>query len=235
MGVIWPAIDLMGGRAVRLLRGRAEDAEVVGEPLTVASEWAAAGRAHVVDLDGAFAGEPRQAALIAAIVRVVPEVQAGGGVRHIDHVSALLDAGVARVVIGTQAFVEPGFLEACLARFGAERIVVAADIKDGRVAARGWTDTLPLSAEDAAHGLRLAGVVHALVTAVHRDGTLEGPDTDVLDIFHARGLSVLASGGIGSLEDLRRTRQYAGTIVGKALYAGRFTLAQGVAAVEGAC
>lgn len=226
--VIWPAIDLLGGRSVRLMRGRPESAEVVGEPLEIADRWVEAGRAHVVDLDGAFAGEPVQHALIARIAAIIP-TQAGGGVRHIDHVSGLVDAGVMRVVVGTQAFLDPQFLPDCLRRFSPERIVVAADVKHGCIATRGWLDTSDVSCVDAAARLASEGVRHVLVTAVHRDGTMEGPDTDILDVFHAAGLQVLASGGIGSLDDLRATRKYAGTIVGKALYAGRFTLTEALA------
>lgn len=226
--MIWPAIDLLEGRAVRLVKGRRDTAETVGDPLEIASRWAAAGRAHVVDLDGAFAGEPRQHDLIARIAEIVP-VQAGGGVRHMDHVSRLFDTGVARVVVGTHAFTEPSFLRACLDRFSPDRIVVAADVKHGCIATRGWLDTSDVSCADAASWLRNEGVRHVLVTAVHRDGTMEGPDTGVLDVFHAEGLEVLASGGIGSLDDLRATRKYTGTIVGKALYAGRFTLAEALA------
>jgi phosphoribosylformimino-5-aminoimidazole carboxamide ribotide isomerase len=229
--LIWPAIDLMGGRAVRLTHGKRETREDVGDPLEIASRWALAGRAHVVDLDGAFAGEPRQYDLIGRIAQVVP-VQAGGGVRRVEHVAGLLDAGAIRVVIGTQAFLEPAFLDTCITRFGAERVVVAADVKDGRIAARGWVDTLPTTAEDAAVWLVGRGVRHALVTAVHRDGTMEGPDTVVLDVFAARGLEVLASGGIGSLDDVRACARFAGTIVGRALYAGRFTLAEALDVVD---
>lgn len=218
----------MGGRAVRLTRGLKDSVEDVGDPLEIAERWRAAGRAHVVDLDGAFAEGPKQHALIAEIARIVP-VQAGGGVRHIDHVSALLDAGVSRVVIGTQAFAEPTFLQACLQRFGTEAIVVAADVKDGKIAARGWIDTFDVSCDEAAKLLIQQGVRHALVTAVHRDGTLEGPDTDVLDVFHHAGLATIASGGIGSLADVKATARFAGTIIGKALYAGRFTLVEALA------
>ncbi len=226
--MIWPAIDLMGGRAVRLTRGEKHSVEDVGDPLEIAERWRAAGRAHVVDLDGAFAEGPVQTALIGRIARIVP-VQAGGGVRHIDHVSALLDTGVSRVVIGTQAFADPIFLDTCLSRFGPEYIVVAADVKDGKIAARGWIDTFNISSIDASTQLVTHGVKHVLVTAVHRDGTLEGPDTDVLDVFHQAGLATLASGGIGSLADVRSTAKYAGTIIGKALYAARFTLAEALA------
>lgn len=226
--VIWPAIDLMGGRAVRLLHGRAEARTDYGDPLAVAERWRAAGRAHVVDLDGAFAGEPRQLALITRLAAVLP-VQAGGGVRTEGAVAALLDAGVTRVVVGTRALADPPFLDALLARFGPARIVVAADVKDGRIAARGWVDTLPLDVPTAAARLHEQGAGEVLVTAVHRDGTLEGPDHAVLGAFRDAGLAVLASGGVGRLDDIRACRGYAGVIVGKALFEGRFTVEEALA------
>lgn len=232
MGLVWPSIDLMKGRAVRLPRGEQGLVVDVGDPLAVAEFFAAAGRAHVVDLDGAFAGGPRQTAIVAAIVQRLPQVQAGGGVRKVDHVKALLDVGVERVVIGTQAFSEPSFLDACIERFGPDRIVVAADIKDGRVATKGWTATLPLAPAEAAVRLVTAGVHRVVVTAVSRNATMEGPDTAAMDVFQEAGLAVLASGGIGSLDDLRKTLPYAGTIVGSGFYTNRFTLSQAMAVLE---
>lgn len=227
--VVWPAVDLLGGRGVRLVQGRREDATDYGDPVELRERWRPAGRIHVVDLDGAFAGHPVQHALIGRLADGF-EVQAGGGVRTIDDVAALRDAGVSRVVIGTQAFASPTFLDACLARLGPEAIVVAADVKDGCIAARGWVDTFALSAADAAVQLRAQGAVHVLVTAVVRDGTLAGPDFAIMGAFQAAGLQVIVSGGIGTLEDVHACRGYAGVIVGKALYAGRFTLAEALAA-----
>lgn len=218
----WPAIDLLGGRAVRLVHGKRDTAEVVGDPLEIASRWALAGQAHVVDLDAAFTGAPSQVALVKRIAEIVP-IEVGGGVRSLDDIQRWLDAGARRVVVGTAAF--SGLLEPALSRFGTEQIVVAADVKDGMIAVKGWTDTSDVSVTQAVTMLREAGVRTVLVTAVHRDGTMEGPDCSVLDKFHDGGLAVLASGGIGTLEHLAQTRKYAGTIIGKALYAGRFTLA----------
>lgn len=226
--VIWPAIDLLGGRAVRLLQGRREDVTDYGDPMEVRERWRPAGRLHVVDLDGAFAGRPVQYGLIERLAAGI-EVQAGGGVRTIDDVAALHDAGVARIVVGTQAFVAPGFVDTCLTRFGAESIVIAADVKDGSIAGRGWAETFSLSATDAARRLHAQGVVHVLVTAVVRDGTLAGPDFETMAVFRDQGLQVVVSGGIGTLADIRACAGYAGVIVGKALYAGRFTLAQALA------
>lgn len=228
----WPAIDLMGGRAVRLVHGKRDTAEVVGDPLEIAARWARAGQAHVVDLDAAFAGAPSQGDLVRKIAEIVP-VQVGGGVRSLDDIQGWLDAGARRVVVGTAAF--SGLLAPALARFGADRIVVAADVKDGMIAVKGWTDTSDVSVTGAVALLREAGVQTVLVTAVHRDGTMEGPDCTVLDHFHQGGLQVLASGGIGTLEHLVQTRKYAGTIIGKALYAGRFSLAEAMSVLtEGA-
>ncbi len=228
----WPAIDLLGGRAVRLVHGKRETAEVVGDPLEIAARWALAGQAHVVDLDAAFAGAPSQVALVRRIAEIVP-VEVGGGVRSLDDIQRWLDAGARRVVVGTAAF--SGLLEPALAQFGPERIVVAADVKDGKIAVKGWTDTSDVSVIQAVTMLRDAGAHTVLVTAVHRDGTMEGPDCTVLDHFHEGGLAVLASGGIGTLEHLVQTRKYAGTIIGKALYAGRFTLAEAMSVLtEGA-
>ena len=220
---VYPAIDLLGGRAVRLTRGLRETAEVVGDPLALAHRFAAAPLLHVVDLDGAFAGQVRQLELIARLAAIHP-LQAGGGVRSLDDVQRLVDAGAARVVIGTAALEQPALLEAALAAHGRERIVVAADVKEGFVAAAGWTRATALRPRELAVTLLGAGVRHVLCTAVHRDGTLEGPDLAVLAEVSLPGLSVIASGGIGSLDDLRRVQGCAGAVVGKALYAHRFTL-----------
>jgi phosphoribosylformimino-5-aminoimidazole carboxamide ribotide isomerase len=234
---IFPAIDLLEGRAVRLVKGKRETAETVGEPLALVERFARAPLLHVVDLDGAFAGGPRQHALIGQIAQR-HAVQAGGGVRSLDDIDRLLQAGVQRVVVGT-AFVEnPDLLDAALSRFGAERLVVAVDVKDGRVAVAGWAGTAAHTPRAFATLLAERGARHVLCTAVHRDGTLEGPDTAVLDDVSVPGLSIIASGGIGSLDDVRAVRRFAGVVVGKALYAGRFSLDEALdealAAAEGA-
>lgn len=224
---VYPAIDLLDGKAVRLTRGKKETAEVVplegGDPLALARRFAPAAMLHVVDLDGAFAGKVAQTALVEKLAAVHP-VQAGGGVRTLKDVQQLLAAGAARVVIGTAALENPPLLQEALARHGAEKIVVAVDVKDGFVAASGWTTTSTMRPRELAASLARLGVKHVLCTAVHRDGTLEGPDLTVLDDVHVLGLSVIASGGIGTLDDVRSVKRFGGVVIGKALYAGRFTL-----------
>jgi phosphoribosylformimino-5-aminoimidazole carboxamide ribotide isomerase len=229
---ILPAIDLLDGRAVRLVKGRRETATTVGEPLALVERFAEAPLLHVVDLDGAFAGGPRQHALIGALAKR-HAVQAGGGVRTLDDIDALLQAGVQRVVVGTAVVENPDLVDAALARCGADRLVIAVDVKDGRVAVAGWEGTAAHTPRDFATLLARRGVRHVLCTAVHRDGTLEGPDTAVLDEVSVPGLQVIASGGIGSLDDLRAVRRFAGVVVGKALYADRFTLEQALAVARG--
>lgn len=224
---VYPAIDLLGGKAVRLTKGKRETAEVVplegGDPLALARRFDRASMLHVVDLDGAFAGKVAQLAHVEKIAALHP-VQAGGGVRTLKDVQHLLDAGASRVVIGTAALENPPLLEEALARHGAERIVVAVDVKDGFVAATGWTTTSTLRPRELAASLVRMGVKHVLCTAVHRDGTLEGPDLAVLDEVNVPGLSVIASGGIGTVDDVRSVKRFGGVVIGKALYAGRFTL-----------
>lgn len=224
---VYPAIDLLEGRAVRLTKGKRDTAEVVpfdgGDPLALARRFARAPMLHVVDLDGAFAGRVRQTQLITQLASLHP-VQAGGGVRTLKDIVDLLSAGAARVVIGTAALENPPLLDEAIVRFGAERIVVAIDVKDGYVAASGWTNTSSVRPRELAIDLCRRGVKHVLCTAVHRDGTLEGPDISVLDDVNVSGLSVIASGGIGTIDDVRAVKRFGGVVIGKAIYAGRFTL-----------
>jgi phosphoribosylformimino-5-aminoimidazole carboxamide ribotide isomerase len=229
---VYPAIDLLGGRAVRLVKGHADTATVVGEPHALAARFAAAPLLHVVDLDGAFAGGPRQTALVAALAKE-HRVQAGGGVRTLADIDTLLSAGVVRVVVGTAVLADPAFLDEVARRFDPAQIVIAADVKDGFVAGAGWMTTSSVRPEDLADRLIERGLLHVLCTAVHKDGTLEGPDLDVLARVRRGPLQVIASGGIGSLDDVRAVRGCAGVVIGKALYAERFTLQQALAVAAG--
>jgi phosphoribosylformimino-5-aminoimidazole carboxamide ribotide isomerase len=225
---IYPAIDLMGGQAVRLVKGVRASREVVGEPLALAAAFRAAPLLHVVDLDGAFSGRIQQLPLIAELARVHP-LEVGGGIRTEDDVARLLDAGVSRVVLGTAVLENPALLTHTLAAYGAEKVVVALDVKDGFVAAAGWTATSTVRPRDLAEKLAREGVRYVLCTAVHKDGTLEGPDLDVLAEVSVDGLSVIASGGIGSLDDVRKVKRCHGVVIGKAIYAKRFTLEEALA------
>jgi phosphoribosylformimino-5-aminoimidazole carboxamide ribotide isomerase len=225
---IYPAIDLMGGQAVRLVRGAAETKEVVGDPHELAVRFAAAPMLHVVDLDGAFAGKPMQLELITALAMKM-KIEVGGGVRTMDDLERLFGAGIERAVLGTAAVGDPKMLAHALARFGPERIVVAVDVKEGFVATAGWTTTSAVRPDVFAKTLVSEGVKYALCTGVHKDGTMEGPDTDVMREVAASGLLVIASGGIGTLDHVRACREFHAVVVGKALYAGRFTLAEALA------
>jgi len=229
--LIYPAIDLMGGKAVRLTRGEKSTAEVVGDPLELIVRFRPASLVHVVDLDGAFEGKPAQLPRIRELASQ-HAIQVGGGIRSVDHIEALVDAGVKRVVLGTLAVTQPGILDATLRRHGPEKVVVAVDVKDGRVAVSGWQNTdAALEPKAFCEQLARRGVRWILCTAVHRDGTLEGPDFGVLNHVQSADskLQVIASGGVGTLDHVRACKHLAAVIVGKALYANRFTLEEALA------
>jgi phosphoribosylformimino-5-aminoimidazole carboxamide ribotide isomerase len=240
--ILYPAIDIMGGKAVRLVEGRFEDATTYhDDPLEAAQSWVDAGARylHVVDLDGAKEGAPRSIEHLRRIVRRtgVP-VQYGGGLRSVDAVRDALRAGAERVIVGTAAFRDVDFLDEILGTFG-PRIVVSVDVRGGYISTAGWTKTTELPAEDAIRRLQDRGVASFVYTNADRDGTLKGPDSDeVQRVAEAVRGRFLYSGGIGRREDLQtlaRLRQVnlSGVIVGKALYEKRFTIAEGQAALDG--
>jgi phosphoribosylformimino-5-aminoimidazole carboxamide ribotide isomerase len=236
--IVIPAVDLRDGRCVRLREGRA-DAETVfsDDPVAMATRWAALGgaRLHVVDLDGAFAGAPRQAALVAKIVAAVAPmpVQAGGGLRDAAAVEAMLETGARWAVVGTRAVLDPAFL-ADICRRHRDRIIVAVDAKGDRVAVKGWTETTPLTVAEAGRRALDAGAAALLYTDVSRDGTEQGPNLDdTAALARAVPLPVLASGGVGTLDDIRRLAGLpgvAGVVVGRALYTGAVALPDAIAA-----
>ena len=240
--ILYPAIDILEGRAVRLVEGRFEDATTYhDDPLEAARSWVAAGARflHVVDLDGARAGEPRSLDHLRRIVREagVP-VQYGGGLRTTDAVAEALRAGAERAIVGTAAFRDIDFLDDVVAAHGG-RIVVSVDVRDGMIATSGWTHTTDLPAPDGIRRLTARGVRSFIYTDVTRDGKLSGPDiAGVERVAEAVRGRFIYSGGIGSLDDLRalamlRRVNLAGVIAGKALYEKRFTLAEGQAALHG--
>jgi phosphoribosylformimino-5-aminoimidazole carboxamide ribotide isomerase len=235
------AIDLRGGRVVRLLRGDFEaETEYGDDPVGMAGRLVAAGAGwlHIVDLDGAREGGVRQAEVIRGIVAGVGErarCEVAGGLRDAGAVGDALAAGATRVVVGTAALGDPSFAGRLVADHGAGRIVVALDTRAGRAVGEGWVSrAAERPVEEALLALASAGVTRFAVTAIERDGTLAGPDLDLLRrcVELDRG-AIVASGGVGSLADLRALRSLgcAGAIVGKALYEGRFTIAEAVAAV----
>lgn len=230
---VYPAIDVLDGRVVRLAEGIRERVTVEGgDPADAARRFAAEGASflHVVDLDGAFSGSPSPG-LVASVAAAGVPVQAGGGYRDVVSIDAALAAGAARVMVGTAAL-SPSFLADASRRFG-ERLVVAIDARDGRVAVEGWTRASDLSPAELAARCAEAGVRRLLVTSTRRDGSLAGPDLALLEDVLPCGLPVIAAGGVASLDDLLALRDTGceGAVAGSALWRGRFTLPEALAAV----
>ena len=233
-----PAVDLKAGRCVRLLQGRA-DAETVfsDDPVAMARRWqdARAPRLHVVDLDGAFAGHPSQTELVRAMIAAVRiPVQVGGGLREIAHVEAVLGAGARWAIVGTRAALDPAFLGDVCERFG-DQVIVGIDASDGRVAVDGWTRVLDLDAIALARDAAAAGAAGIIYTDIARDGTQSGPNLWSTEaVAKAAGIDVFASGGVGSLDDIRQLATIPGVegaIVGRALYSGAVDLRRALAEV----
>jgi phosphoribosylformimino-5-aminoimidazole carboxamide ribotide isomerase len=235
--ILYPAIDILDGSAVRLVKGDFGASKVYDEdPLSAARGWVRAGaeHLHVVDLDGARAGEPVNLEHLSRIAgELGVPVQYGGGLRTLEAVDGALAAGAQRAIVGTAAFTDPDLLERALAKHGPERVLVSVDVRGGRVATAGWTQTTQLTAAEAIADLRGRGVGELVFTNVDRDGMLGGPDLEeVRQVAQAAGEGrVLYSGGIGRLADLEGLAalgegSLAGVIVGKALYEQRFTVAQ---------
>jgi phosphoribosylformimino-5-aminoimidazole carboxamide ribotide isomerase len=241
---LFPAIDLRSGRYVRLRQGDYAEETVYGDdPVALAAGFAQAGAhwIHVVDLDAARTGSPVNRDVIAAIVRAASSarVQSGGGVRSVQSAAALWSAGVARVVVGTAAVEDPSLVSS----LAAERpggVAVGIDTRDGQVAIRGWVEGSGLRVEEVLGRVAGAGVAAVILTDIGRDGMLAGPDlaglTSALAVVPA-SVDVIASGGVATISDLVALaaldaggRRLAGAIVGKALYEGRFSVAEGVAA-----
>jgi phosphoribosylformimino-5-aminoimidazole carboxamide ribotide isomerase len=232
-----PAIDVRHGRVVRLSQGEAARETVYGDdPVAVAQRFVAEGArwVHVVDLDRAF-GEGDNSELVGRVIAAVAgraRVQVGGGLRALDRIEQAFGLGAARVVIGTAAVREPELLTQALALAGTERIAVGIDARDGIIAIRGWRETAGEPARTVAERVVEQGIRTLVYTDVARDGMLQGPDLDGALALQALGAKVIASGGIASLDDLRRVREagLAGAIVGRAIYEGRFTVAEAVKA-----
>lgn len=239
--LIIPAVDIKNGKAVRLTQGDPNREVVYGDdPVAVAEAWEARGapRLHIVDLDGAFAGSPKQLGLISAAARAVKiPIQVGGGLRTLESVAALFDAGVAMAALGTSAIMDPRFLEEVCTAYP-RRIILAIDAKEGRVAVKGWRELLDHSVAAVVERVASLELGAILYTDILKDGTMEGPNFEGLEaIVRQSRHPVLASGGIASLEDIRRLcamKGVAGAIVGKALYSGAIELeaALRVAAAE---
>jgi phosphoribosylformimino-5-aminoimidazole carboxamide ribotide isomerase len=241
--ILFPAIDLKRGQVVRLKQGALEQATVYGsDPAAQAAAFAAAGFRwlHLVDLDGAFAGRPANAAAVEAVLRQVSlPVQLGGGLRDLATVERWLALGVRRVILGTAAVRDPALVRAaCKAHPG--RIVVGVDARDGLVAVQGWAETSTLTALELARRFADAGVAALLFTDVGRDGVLAGLNVEATAaLARDSGLPVIASGGVAGLDDLRRLKAAShhgieGVVVGRALYEGRLDVAAALALLDAA-
>jgi phosphoribosylformimino-5-aminoimidazole carboxamide ribotide isomerase len=240
--IVIPAIDLRGGRCVRLMQGRKSDVTVYNDdPVAVAKEFAAAGAKviHVVDLDGAFseAHSPNRAVLKRILETVDVPIEFGGGVRSLEDARVLADQGVARIVLGTVAAESPAALHEFVERFSS-KICVGIDARDRRVMSRGWETANALNAVDLARTVAECGVERIIYTDIARDGTLVGPNVEqTVAVARAANVRVTASGGVSSLDDIRQLRdaddsRLDSVIVGKALYEGKFTLEEAILAAD---
>lgn len=238
---IYPAIDLRGGKVVRLQYGDPSRQTVFDDdPVGVARRWAKAGARwlHVVNLDGAIdGGGPAAEAnvgLLASLVSIGPRVQFGGGVRAFESVDRLIRGGVARVVLGSAGVENPGLVAEAIDRFGPDRIVVGLDARDGRVRTRGWQDDSGIDAIELGRRMRALRVERALYTDIGRDGVMTGVNVDATaELARQTGLRVIASGGVASLDDLRQLKARAvegieGVVIGRALYEGRIDLREAI-------
>ncbi len=239
--ILFPAIDLKGGKCVRLLRGEMSAATTFNDdPADQARKFEASGCRwiHVVDLDGAFAGAPVNAPAVRAILKAVKvPVQLGGGIRDAAGIAAWLEAGINRVILGTVALRNPALVkQACKDWPG--RIVVGIDARGGRVAVEGWAETSDVLAVDLAKKFANAGVAAIVYTDIERDGAMGGPNVEATaELAKASGIPVIASGGVSSLDDLAALKARAsdgivGVISGRALYDGRIDLAAAVKLLE---
>jgi len=226
---IYPAVDILNGQAVRLRQGRKEDVTVYGRPVEMARRWADAGAEwlHVVDLDGAFEGIPRNHASIAEIAAAVPrlKIQVGGGMRSMAALDNIFSVGVRRAVLGTSAVTDSRFVKEALARW-ADRIAIGIDARDGIAKVSGWTEDSNIGAVDLARRLETEGARLVIYTDIARDGVLVGPNVPSLrQMIDGTTLDVIASGGVSKLEDVRilsemKEPRLDGVIIGKALYEG---------------
>jgi phosphoribosylformimino-5-aminoimidazole carboxamide ribotide isomerase len=241
--ILYPAIDIRGGQAVRLLQGDyARETAYDADPVDAATRWAGEGAEflHVVDLDGAKAGQPQNLEAVRRIAAAVEcPIQVGGGLRDAAAVDAVLAAGAARVVIGTAALRNPEFLDRVVAEHG-ERVVVSVDARGGKVSLSGWTEATEKDIAATVAELGECGVVRFLCTEIDVDGTMEGPALrELARIAAATSAQVIASGGVGGLSDLQALAlagtlapNVEGAIVGRALYERKFNVAQGIAALR---
>ncbi|UKL00644.1 1-(5-phosphoribosyl)-5-[(5-phosphoribosylamino)methylideneamino]imidazole-4-carboxamide isomerase [Brevibacillus brevis] len=240
--IVYPAIDIRGGKCVRLFQGDyGQETVYADSPLAMAKRWVEQGASwvHLVDLDGAKQGKPTNAALIKEIARSIPvPVQVGGGIRTEEQIADYLEAGVARVIVGTAAIEDEPFTKRILQNDG-DKIAIGLDCRNGLVATRGWLTTTDVQATELAKRLVTYGAETFIYTDIARDGTMTGPNVEeIAALAMATGKSVIASGGVSKLDDLLTLAAHAsdgvsGAIVGKALYTDAFTLEEALQRMEG--
>jgi phosphoribosylformimino-5-aminoimidazole carboxamide ribotide isomerase len=234
--LIIPAIDLKDGQCVRLLQGRMEDSTVFSDdPVAMAADWVNAGarRLHLVDLNGAFAGEPVNGGIVKAIAEAYPDlpIQIGGGIRSFETIQAYLDAGVQYVIIGTKAVKEPEFVFEACKRFPGH-IIVGLDAKDGKVAIDGWAEVTDVDVIELAKQFKEAGVSAIVYTDISRDGMMQGVNVEATArLAQECGIDVIASGGVTNIDDVRALAKVAdtgicGAITGRAIYEGTLDLSE---------
>lgn len=232
--LIYPAIDLYEGKAVRLFKGDYAQMTVYSDnPTEIAADFAAQGaeRMHIVDLEGARTGETPNLETVCALKRASGLFcEAGGGVRSIDVVRKYVDAGVDRVILGTAAVIDPNFAEKAVSQFG-DRIAIGVDIKDGCVAVKGWTEKSALDAFDFCARMEKLGVSTLICTDISKDGAMQGANHALYAQLSQRfGMRIIASGGVSSMDDIKRLRalEIHGAIIGKAYYTGAISLREAI-------
>jgi phosphoribosylformimino-5-aminoimidazole carboxamide ribotide isomerase len=238
--IIYPAIDLRGGKVVRLKEGDPNQQTVFSDdPVTTAQNWLAQGATwiHMVNLDGAFASANENGQILQAVAGLGGKLQFGGGLRQMADVERAIAQGAARVVLGTAAIQNPDLVVEIINRWGTDALCVALDARDGKVTTHGWQQTIEQTPVEVGQQMVERGVRHALFTDVSRDGGLQGVNRDMtIRLAQETGLQVIASGGINSLDDVRalvESRVVAGAVIGMALYTGQFQLREALALAGG--
>ena len=241
--IIFPAIDIRGGKCVRLIKGDFNQETVFSDrPEIMAKKWQDEGGKylHLVDLDGALAGKSQNLATVEMILKTVNSpVELGGGIRTMENIETVLDMGVSRVILGSVAVKNPQLVKDACKKYGSERIVVGIDAKDGIVAVDGWGVSGNVEAKELAKKMALGGVKHIIYTDISRDGTLSGVNAQATaEIARYSGVKVVASGGVSSIEDIKLLKQYEqdgieGVIVGKSIYTGSLSLPEALKIAKG--
>ncbi len=235
-----PAIDLMGGKIVRLTRGEAETAKCYesqfGTPLEAAQRWKdeGAGKLHIIDLDAAFSIAENRGVIAEVAKNISLPIQVGGGIRSYEVAEGLLKVGVAQIILGSLAFSDSSVIGKIQKRFGSDSVIVALDNRNGRIMVEGWQTETPLTVELALEKYTQLGAETFLITSIAQDGMLNGPDLQTLSAaVEYPNAKVIAAGGIGSIGDLAALKDIGctGAVIGKALYEGRFTLKEALAKI----